>query len=45
VRISRRGARVALKLPLKTKLLVERIGAEARKEALEESLGITISIV
>ncbi len=42
--IRRRGGKLAITLPARSKLLVERLGAEARKEALEKCLGCTIEI-
>jgi exopolyphosphatase/guanosine-5'-triphosphate,3'-diphosphate pyrophosphatase len=42
--IRRRGGTLTLTLPARSKLLVERLGAEARKEALEKCLGCTIEI-
>jgi exopolyphosphatase/guanosine-5'-triphosphate,3'-diphosphate pyrophosphatase len=42
--IRRRGGTLTLTLPARSKLLVERLGAEARKEALEECLGCPIEI-
>jgi exopolyphosphatase/guanosine-5'-triphosphate,3'-diphosphate pyrophosphatase len=44
LKIRRRGASVTLTLPSRSSLLVERIGAESRKSALEECLGLSISI-
>ena len=44
LKLRRRGATVTLKLPSRSPLLVERIGAESRKTALEECLGLSISI-
>lgn len=40
----RKGKTLTLKLPARSHLLVERIGAESRKEALERSLGMSIEI-
>ena len=45
VAIRKRGKILQVKLPTHSRLLVERIGAESRKEALEECLGISINIV
>jgi exopolyphosphatase/guanosine-5'-triphosphate,3'-diphosphate pyrophosphatase len=44
VRIRKRGASATIKLPSRSPLLVERIGAESRKIALEECLGLSITI-
>lgn len=45
VTIKKRGDTVKLILPSRLPLLVERLGAESRKKALEESLGVTIDVV
>jgi exopolyphosphatase/guanosine-5'-triphosphate,3'-diphosphate pyrophosphatase len=44
IKVYRRGAAATLKLPSRSKLLVERLGAESRKAALEECLGLSITI-
>lgn len=44
LKIRRRGDRATLTLPSRSRLLVERIGAESRKTALEECLGLSIVI-
>lgn len=44
LQIRRRGTNLSIKLPTRSKLLVERIGAESRKRALEECLGVNITI-
>jgi hypothetical protein len=43
--IRKRGGTIQIKLPTRSQLLVERMGAESRKGALEESLGVSITIV
>lgn len=43
--IRKRGGTIQIKLPTRSQLLVERMGAESRKGALEESLGVSINIV
>jgi exopolyphosphatase/guanosine-5'-triphosphate,3'-diphosphate pyrophosphatase len=42
--IRKRGRILTMKLPARTRLLVERMGAESRKSALEDCLGISINI-
>jgi exopolyphosphatase/guanosine-5'-triphosphate,3'-diphosphate pyrophosphatase len=44
LKIRRRGTTVTLMLPSQSRLLVERIGAESRKAALEACLGLSITI-
>lgn len=44
VSIRKRGSCLTMKLPARSNLLVERIGAESRKEALEDCLGVSIHI-
>lgn len=43
--VRRRGSSLSIKLPTSSRLLVERVGAESRKRALEECLGVSIAIV
>ena len=43
--IRKRGRALQIKLSAPSRLLVERIGAESRKDALEESLGVAINLV
>lgn len=43
--IRKRGGSLLMRLPVRSRLLVERVGAESRKEALEECLGVSIKIV
>lgn len=42
--IRKRGRTLHMKLPARTRLLVERMGAESRKGALEDCLGVSINI-
>jgi len=42
--VRKRAGGLRIVLPARSKLLVERLGAEARKEALEECLGVDIEI-
>lgn len=44
ITIRKRGSSLTIKLPTRSQLLVERLGAESRKEALEECLGVSIDI-
>lgn len=44
VTIRKQGRKLTVKLPARSNLLVERMGVESRKEALEESLGVSIDI-
>lgn len=44
IRIRKRGRTLHMKLPARTRLLVERMGAESRKGALEDCLGVSITI-
>jgi exopolyphosphatase/guanosine-5'-triphosphate,3'-diphosphate pyrophosphatase len=43
--IRKRGRALQIKLSAPSRLLVERMGAESRKDALEESLGVAINLV
>lgn len=43
--IRKRGKSLQIKLPTRSRLLVERMGAESRKEALEDSLGVSITVL
>jgi exopolyphosphatase/guanosine-5'-triphosphate,3'-diphosphate pyrophosphatase len=45
ITVRKRGDNVSLILPSRLPLLVERLGAESRKKALEESLGVKIAVV